>query len=272
MKLSIYTQIFPRLETFFIEEWIDYHLKLGVDQIYIYDNGLKSTESPTEVNCKIENKFKRTKWAKKPNADYFLEYSDSEIYDHLYKIIRKYKNQVTMKTWRPNNECPYYERIYCQCHGYLNCINNHNRDSWWIHIDPDEYIFSKKYNLKEFISLYETKNYLSLKLRQRVFESRKRNISVKSLCKYGYDIDIFKCIVKLPDLNSKMDLSDINVRNLFIHDVMSTSGKSINIPSCEFRINHYRGEPTSGNMHIKFVSDNNIKFNKIDKSMLQKKI
>lgn len=272
MKLSIYTQIFPRLETFFVDEWIKYHLKLGVDHIYIYDNGLKSTESPTDINYKIENEFKGTKWAKKPNADYFLDYSDDEIYDHLYEIIKKYKKQVTLKTWRPNKECPHYERIYCQCHGYLNCINNHDRNTWWIHIDPDEYLFSEKHDLKKFISFYETKKYFSLKLRQRVFESRKRNISVKSLCTYGYDIDIFKCIVKLPNLNSQMDLMELAVRNSFIHDVESTSGKSIDIPFNEFRINHYRGEPTSGNMHIKFVSDNNIKFNKIDKSFNQKNI
>lgn len=65
---------------------------------------------------------------------------------------------------------------------------------------------------------------------------------------------------------------ELAVRNSFIHDVESTSGKSIDIPFNEFRINHYRGEPTSGNMHIKFVSDNNIKFNKIDKSFNQKNI
>ena len=133
-----------------------------------------------------------------------------------------------------------------------------------------EYLFSDNIDLKKFISFYETKKYLSLKLRQRVFESRKRNISVKSLCYYGYDIDIFKCIVKLPNLNSKMDLSDLVVRNSFIHDVKSTSGESIDIPFNEFRINHYRGETYIWNMHIKFVSDNNIKFNKIDKSMLKK--
>ena len=32
MKISIYTQIFPRLETFFLEEWVEHHIKLGVDK------------------------------------------------------------------------------------------------------------------------------------------------------------------------------------------------------------------------------------------------
>jgi hypothetical protein len=40
MKISIYSIILPRLEVFFLEEWIDHHLKFGVDHIYIYDAGL----------------------------------------------------------------------------------------------------------------------------------------------------------------------------------------------------------------------------------------
>ena len=267
MKLSIYTQIFPRLEIFFLDEWIEYHLRLGVDHIYIYDNGLKSTESPTEVDCKLESEFKQIKWAKKPDADYFLDYSDDEIYDHLHKLVKKYHTQVTLKLWRPKIECPYYERIFCQCKGYLNCINENKRDQWWIHIDPDEYLFSENVNLSDFIDSYDTKNYFSLRLRQRVFEKRRRNFSVKSLSKYGYDIDIFKCIVKSPNINSQMDLTEKTTRNLFIHNVGSTLGKSIDIPFDEFRINHYRGEPTSGSQQMKYVEGSGVLFDKVDRSM-----
>ena len=42
----------------------------------------------------------------------FLEYSDSEIYDNLHEILKKYENHVTFKTWRPNKECPHYEKEY----------------------------------------------------------------------------------------------------------------------------------------------------------------
>ena len=31
----------PRLETFFLEEWIEHNLQIGVDKIYIYDVGNK---------------------------------------------------------------------------------------------------------------------------------------------------------------------------------------------------------------------------------------
>ena len=46
MKISLYTLILPRLEVFFLEEWIEHNLKLGVDTIHIYDNGLTPGNKP----------------------------------------------------------------------------------------------------------------------------------------------------------------------------------------------------------------------------------
>ena len=42
MKIKLHTLILPRLEVFFLEEWIEHNLQLGVDEIYIYENGLVS--------------------------------------------------------------------------------------------------------------------------------------------------------------------------------------------------------------------------------------
>lgn len=264
MKVSIYTQIFPRLETFFLEEWIKHNISIGVDEIFIYDNGLESKRSSTEIDCKIPIKYEGMRWAKKPDADYFDEYSDEQIYEHLYKVVDKYPSVKLIK-WYPQSQCPFEERILCQCKGYLNCLNNNDRNSWWIHIDPDEFLFSKKFNLKELIEYYENKKVFSLKLTQRVFEERKRNVPIKNLIKYGYDIDICKCIVKSPKLNSTMDLSKKVIRNKFIHDVESTLGNSQIIPVEHFRFNHYRSQANSGNMHTKNCASK-LEFNKIDKN------
>lgn len=36
IKLAIHTVFLPKENNIFLEEWIDYHLNLGFDQIYIY--------------------------------------------------------------------------------------------------------------------------------------------------------------------------------------------------------------------------------------------
>jgi hypothetical protein len=79
-KISIYTQIFPRLETFFLEEWIEHHIKLGVDKIYLYDHGYVSTDSVNGVHWwPHSDESTDVRWRKKPEADYFLDYTDTDI-------------------------------------------------------------------------------------------------------------------------------------------------------------------------------------------------
>ena len=89
MRISLYTQILPRLEVFFLEEWIEHHLMIGVDKIYLYNNGFLSVD--------IKHGTGKT-WAKKPYANYFLEYSDEEIMKHLSAREREnYENAKAEK-------------------------------------------------------------------------------------------------------------------------------------------------------------------------------
>ena len=41
MKISLYVQILPQREIPFLEEWVNHNLNLGIDKIYIYNNGSK---------------------------------------------------------------------------------------------------------------------------------------------------------------------------------------------------------------------------------------
>jgi hypothetical protein len=267
MKISIYTQIFPRLETFFLEEWIEHHIKLGVDKIYLYDNGRVSTDSPRDLGDELPEEYVGVKWRKKPDADYFLDYTDDEIYEKLNQVVEKFDNQVSLVAWSPGKECPQQERIFCQCAGYLHCITNNSSD-WWVSIDPDEYLYSEKYNtIGEFIQMCEKKKRYSLQLSQRVFETRGRDTPTRELYKWGYDIGIFKTIVKSPMLEEDPDYTNLKVRNGFVHKVKSTLGDSFNVPMSEFRFNHYRGPPTSGPQHMKYVEETGVLFDKVDKSM-----
>ena len=95
LSLGLYTLILPRLEVFFLEEWIEHNLMLGVDKIYIYDNGLvpvpqrdahwrKERESDYQKYWnQLSEEEKIGRWENKPQEDYFEDYSDEQIYEKL---------------------------------------------------------------------------------------------------------------------------------------------------------------------------------------------
>tara|TARA_B100002019_G_scaffold10067_1_gene8001 strand:+ start:1179 stop:2003 length:825 start_codon:yes stop_codon:yes gene_type:complete len=266
MKISIYTQIFPRLETFFLEEWVEHHIKLGVDKIYLYDNGMVNTDSLNNKASKLPDEFAGVKWEKKPDADYFLDYTDNEIYEKLNQVVEKFNNQVTLVKWTPMRECPYKKRIFCQAEGYLHCISN-NKSDWWIHIDPDEYLFSEKYDtIKEFLHINEEQKRYSLQLSQRVFESRTREKKVREIYEWGYDIRHTKTMVKSPN----MRLDSNTKYGKIVHKMPSTLGDYFKVQLSDFRFNHYRGmgQNRNGPNDKAYRSKHKISsFDKIDETM-----
>lgn len=275
MKISLYTQILPRLETFFLDEWIEYHKNLGIDKFYIYDSVSVDSDG-IDLN----------KWEKKPHLDYFEDYTDAQIYEELYNIIDKHNESVELIKWQPNCECILDSRQKCQAYGYKHCISN-NESDWWLHIDPDEYLYSKnKLNLKDFLKTNEDVNNYSISFHQRVYEARQRNKRVADINIWGYDIGIRKTIVKDPYIGEqekwwqpKIDIKwfdEHRIRNMFIHDMKSkyeVGGRrgflrrlkenKINpykVPDFnDFRINHYRGFPHENeSMHTRYVKKLNI--------------
>ena len=283
MKISLYTQILPRLETFFLDEWIEYHKNLGIDKFYIYDSVSVDSDG-IDFN----------KWEKKPHLDYFEDYTDAQIYKELYKIVDKHNESVELIKWQPNCECILDSRQNVK-HMDINIAFSNNESDWWLHIDPDEYLYSKnKLNLKDFLKTNEDVNNYSISFNQRVFEARQRNKRVADINIYGYDIDIRKTIVKNPytgekekSWQPKIDEKWIDeehwVRHMFIHDLESKHDlgqnrdflrrlekNKINPDKVtdfnDFRINHYRGYPYEENsMHTRFVESMQIKkFNKTD--------
>ena len=117
--LSLHTQISPRIETFFLREWIEHNLMIGVDKIYLYNWG--------DFLEGRSGKF----WNKKPYLNYFLEYSDQEIMDFLIEIVSDYKD-VSLINWRRDIECQ-SGRARCQVLGYKNCMERYG-SKYWMHI------------------------------------------------------------------------------------------------------------------------------------------
>ena len=228
MKVSIYTQIAPRIETFFLKEWIEHHLMVGVDKIFIYNNGFFCKDHYGEGNI----------WNKKPYLNYFLEYTDSEITDKLESIVDSFKNYVSLVPWETNGSCPKNTRTGCQVWGYKNCVTNNHSD-WWLHIDPDEFILSQKYlTIKDFLKATENAEFGRFILPQKIFGIRKQNCSVRGIT----ECDWRTFDTNIPGLTKTLihnDMKTFDIHRPKLKD--SSSLKTKYVDSFDLMYNHYRG-------------------------------
>ena len=125
MKISLYTLILPRIELPFLEEWITHNLSLGVDKIFIYNNGYTSASTSASSRQK-------TRWSA---VDYNEHLSDVQIGVELNNIEERYNGKVQVRSW-------VYEKDHMDPHptsqinGYKHCVENNSSD-YWLHCDPD---------------------------------------------------------------------------------------------------------------------------------------
>jgi hypothetical protein len=274
-KISIFVTIAPRLEVFFLEEWIEHHLNLGVDQIYIYETGIRINIGPASkvISRELSDEEVGIKWAKKPDADYFLDYTDEQIYVKLNEVVSKYRNNVKLVSWEYKKEYGDTTDIM-QSEAYKHCVESNDSD-WWINIDPDEYIVLKKHdNLNEYINdnkfmgKHGRKSVGSFWLPQKVFDKRVRTQSVREIFNWGYELPIVhKCIVRPPIMHYMHRGKNLEGT----HHAKSTSeSRGILKPdSSEIEYFHYRGHPKDANdsIHIDMVDLEELKFDKIDETM-----
>jgi hypothetical protein len=240
MKIKLHTLILPRLEVFFLEEWIEHNLQLGVDEIYIYENGLVSHDESDFISEGSDLPRVATSWAKKPSADYFLDYTDEQIYDKLNGVVGKFPN-VHLKKWHTmyKGRGKVGDVSFAENDGQIasieDCIwrnGSGKGKDWWLFCDPDEYFVLKKHNdLREFISSYAV-GVSCFYFSQRVFSQRERTKSVRSISNWGYDLFLPKSLIV--DAIDKVD----------VHMPMPTFGERVRVSSEIALYHHYRGLPS----------------------------
>lgn len=175
MKISIYSIVLPRLEVPFLDEWIEHHVALGVDEIYLYNNGLLPIHDPNahwrrgakikkapqkrrmEQLSKISDEKKPYIWEKKPDANYNFHLSDEEVMHQFYSLPEKWP-QVKIVEWVKGADHDFGYPV-SQKEGLYHFAENFKTD-WVLFIDPDEFITLNKEcdhcsNLKSFISFHK---------------------------------------------------------------------------------------------------------------------
>ena len=166
MNLNIHTVFKLRENILFLEEWIDYHLSIGFNKFYLYDNSesIGVDGSTLDVN-KYGYNFKQI-------TQYL---SQIDIEKRFSKLLEKYKKEIVYIKWEPKDLDG--NIVYAQNESIIDYITNYSRKAdWTAFIDMDEFIFSQKC-LKALLNECNNKGIGDIVLLQKKFDDRFNNLN-----------------------------------------------------------------------------------------------
>ena len=228
-KFAIHTVFILKENILFLEDWLKYHIHIGFDKFYLYDNtGSKYQDIGNGDNI-VENK------KNKYGRQYDNYINDEQTQIKFEEIFNKYKDNIVYIKWQPKNDKG--QIIYGQTESINDYINKYaDENDWTAFIDMDEFIYMKDYDsIQKFIN--DNKNYNKIKMHMKNFDDRFVDVN-NSIFDINNSIkhdDIFigwgsKNICKNIDLMNTKIIHDIQVNNEKLYDC-----KDIN----EIRFNHY---------------------------------
>ena len=230
---AIHSVFIAKENILFLEEWIDYHIQLGFNKFYLYDNSKVTKSGGAHVGHKEFIPGKVSKY----NIDFdtVVNLSENEISDILSKIKTKYKGIVDIKEWSPKDKEGNIR--FNQEEAHADCLVRLKKDNidWCANIDLDEYIVIKQGkddSIKEYIDNLD--NVSNIRIGQIRFDSRFNNLD-KSV------LQINKSEAKLvPRSHSNKSIYKVSeTSKLFIH-MWQGSGKEIAPNISEIHFNHYK--------------------------------
>lgn len=262
MIIAIHTVFILKENILFLEEWINYHILLGFNKFYLYDNSKVQKSGGCHPNHKCFKVGKVNKY--NINYENIVNMTNEQMYDYIEKICNKYKC-IEFIEWSPKDRNGII--LHYQKEAHNNCLNimKKNNIDWCANIDMDEYIVVKDYdNILEYI-LTLPSNIKNIKFGQIKFDSRFNNLD-KSV------IDIYNSDIEYSDRDSgnKNIYCVNNTNELSVHSVSLENNYIEVMPSVdEICINHYKLNNKNykivDNIHnkikIKFNRDSFIKLN-----------
>lgn len=217
----------------FLEEWISYHILLGFDKFYLYDNS-KVTKSG---GCHPKHKCFKAGKVNKYNVNYdtLVNMSDKEMNNYVKKLCDKYKC-IEFIDWSPTDNNG--QVLHNQEQAHNNCLQKLKKDNidWCATIDIDEYIVIKNFdNIGKYISQLP-KNIKNIQLSQIIFDSRFNNLD--------------KLVTDITD--SELTDLDTNHSNKNIYNVDNTLRVQVHSVSIKEQFRQYKP-------HVKEICFNHYK-------------
>lgn len=181
MAWGIHTVYIPRENLRFLEEWIQYHLLLGAEYFYLYDNtGSTFLDLGNSITITGKNKY---------GVPIDFSLTDAEIEEIEAEIFRKYP--VRKIKWQPRQDGKIVldQRAACDHFAEMHSVD------WCAFIDTDEFLCSP-------FKIDELLEGSAVKICQKKFEDRHRYRTALEITK-SFSINTQrwapKLIVKMPD-------------------------------------------------------------------------
>lgn len=228
---AIHSVFILRENILFLEQWIDYHIQLGFNKFYLYDNS--KTQNGEFWNTKNKN-FKEGK-VNKYNINYhdIVNLTDDNLQKKFEEIKMKYP-QIEVIEWSPKDKNG--KICYGQTEAFSHGLKKMKQESvkWCANIDMDEFIVIKEgQTIQNFIKNLDPK-ISAIKLDQIRFNTRFDNIS-----KLVIDIDKSESKdVKIPF--SPKHIYRINDTKKILVHFWKGVGKEISLNKKEICFNHYK--------------------------------
>lgn len=176
-NLAIHTVFILKENILFLEEWINYHILLGFNKFYLYDNSKvnkisgdwATSQRGQDEGWKFVQLGKMNKHC--INYDKIVNMNQKEMEDYLRKLCDKYKC-IEIIEWSPTDKDG--NILHNQAEAHNHCLKRLKKDNidWCANIDMDEYIVIKDYdNISQYISSLSC-DIKNIKLGQIRFESR----------------------------------------------------------------------------------------------------
>lgn len=264
MQIAIHTVFILKENILFLEEWIYYHILLGFNKFYLYDNS-KVTKS-----CWWNKKWEWFKEGKvnkyKVNFDKLIDITDTEINQIVQKLCEKYKC-IEIIEWSPTDNKG--NILYNQKQAHNHCLEILKKDNidWCANIDMDEYIVMKDFDNIEKYILSLSPKIKNIRLDQRHFDTRFNNLD-----KLVTDITCRRMIFPKNYAGRNSFKNIYNVENTYlceVHYVKIKGGREYRPPQTEIWFNHYKWTGKNSN---NYKYENNINVNiksKLKKDLLE---
>lgn len=255
---AIHSVFISKENILFMEEWIDYHIQLGFNKFYLYDNSKVTKKSNFDSkNMKLKpgtvNKYNI-------NYDKIIKLNQNQVNEIMDKIVIKYKGFVDIIEWSPKDK--HGNVLYNQTEAHNHCLKRMKVDkvNWCASIDMDEFIVLNKNEhstIKEYLASLNNK-ISNVQLDQVIYQSRFTKLK-------GNIIDINKAIkvngVFSNNYGSPKNIFKVsNTRKLNVHDWFG-SGNIIRGKRSDIHFNHYKINPNDKEKKLfdKMLVNKNIK-------------
>lgn len=131
---------------YWIEDWIDYHIKMGASKIVLYDNSGSRCSRRGNVGAYAEGELQSNGISKKGEkyGEFTRYLSDEEIRKQVDAIATKYSEVVEIVTWKPYDSlCRTI--VFDHIEAQDDCLERYRRGDigWFAFMDVDEYLYCK---------------------------------------------------------------------------------------------------------------------------------